>query len=307
MQRLGKNHGGYRGETVEIEKVLLDIQQAAAEKNWTRDPVPGPVEFIAWRRAVPSPRRRVYLSTGIHGDEPAGPLAALQLLRENHWPADAALWLCPCLNPSGFALNRRENSAGIDLNRDYRHLQSAEVARPRAVARAAAGFRPGALPARGLGSARVLSLRVESRPPPSLAERIIDAVAAVCPVDPSPVIEERPAQNGIIRPVINPLDRPQWPESLYLIAQNKTRLSYTFEAPSDFPMATRRRRAGRRRAGARCGCSESGGPCWRASAFRSKPQKAVANFGPPPQCKGTAIFWMQPLASRKPWADDRPC
>ncbi|MGA2556972.1 MAG: DUF2817 domain-containing protein, partial [Verrucomicrobiota bacterium] len=127
MQKLGKNHGGYHGETVEIEKVLLDIEQAAAERNWTRDPVPGPVELIAWRRDAPSPRGRVYLSTGIHGDEPAGPLAVLQLLREDLWPGDAALWLCPCLNPSGFALNRRENSAGIDLNRDYRHRQSAEV------------------------------------------------------------------------------------------------------------------------------------------------------------------------------------
>jgi len=239
MQRLGKNHGGYRGETVEIEKVLLDIQQAAAERNWTRDPVPGPVEFIAWRRAVPSPRRRVYLSTGIHGDEPAGPLAALQLLREDLWPGDAALWLCPCLNPSGFALNRRENSAGIDLNRDYRHRQSAEV---RAHAQWL-GEQPDfdlALCLHEDWEAHgfyLYELNPEHRP--SLAESIIDAVAGVCPIDPSPVIEERPAQNGIIRPVINPLDRPQWPESLYLIAQNKTRLSYTFEAPSDFPMATR--------------------------------------------------------------------
>jgi hypothetical protein len=95
MQRLGKNTGGYHGETIEIQKVLLEMEQAAAGKNWTRDQIPAPVELIAWRRAVPSPRYRVYISAGIHGDEPAGPLAALQLLRENHWPADAALWLCP--------------------------------------------------------------------------------------------------------------------------------------------------------------------------------------------------------------------
>ncbi len=70
---------------------------------------------------------RVYISTGIHGDEPAGPLAALQLLQEDCWPKDAALWMCPCLNPTGFPLNRRENAQGIDLNRDYRHLETAEV------------------------------------------------------------------------------------------------------------------------------------------------------------------------------------
>ncbi len=63
----------------------------------------------------------------MHGDEPAGPLAVLRLLQEDDWPGDAAIWLCPCLNPTGFPLNRRENASGIDLNRDYRHLQSAEV------------------------------------------------------------------------------------------------------------------------------------------------------------------------------------
>ena len=70
---------------------------------------------------------RIYLSTGIHGDEPAGPLAALRLLQENQWPENAELWFCPCLNPMGFVLNRRENADGKDLNRDYRHLETTEV------------------------------------------------------------------------------------------------------------------------------------------------------------------------------------
>jgi hypothetical protein len=35
------------------------------------------------------------------------------------------------------------------------------------------------------------------------------------------------------------MDRPQWPEAVYLVTQNKTRLSYTFEAPSDFPLPVR--------------------------------------------------------------------
>ena len=83
--------------------------------------------FLAYRRGTPSARIRVYISAGIHGDEPAGPLAALQLLQEDCWPGDAALWMCPCLNPTGFPLNRRENAQGIDLNRDYRHLETAEV------------------------------------------------------------------------------------------------------------------------------------------------------------------------------------
>ena len=85
--------------------------------------------FLACRRVTPVEGKRIYISTGIHGDEPAGPLAALELIQCDAWPADAAVWLCPCLNPAGFALNRREHPEGIDLNRDYRLPQSASNAR----------------------------------------------------------------------------------------------------------------------------------------------------------------------------------
>lgn len=239
VQRLGINIGGYHGETIEIQKTLREIEQAAAENHWTRDAVPGPVEFFAWRRAVPSPRRRVYISAGIHGDEPAGPLAALALLRENHWPGDTALWLCPCLNPSGFALNRRENGAGLDLNRDYRHLESAEIRAHVQWLQQQPQFDLSLCLHEDWESHGFYLYELNPERRPSLAESIIDSVAAACPVDPSPVIENWPAQNGVIRPAINPMDRPRWPESLYLVSQSKSRLSYTFEAPSDFPLPVR--------------------------------------------------------------------
>jgi hypothetical protein len=35
------------------------------------------------------------------------------------------------------------------------------------------------------------------------------------------------------------MDRPQWPEAVYLASQGKTPMSYTFEAPSDFPLPVR--------------------------------------------------------------------
>ena len=73
---------------------------------------------------------------------------------------------------------------------------------------------------------------------PSRAEAVIAAVRPRCPVDASEVIEGRPAVGGVIRPDIQPATRPDWPEALYLVA-HKTRHSYTLEAPSDFPLATR--------------------------------------------------------------------
>src|SRR5262249_59143326 len=73
---------------------------------------------------------------------------------------------------------------------------------------------------------------------PSLARQVIERVATVCLIDQSDLIEGRPARGGIILPMINPLTRTDWPEAFFLI-MNKTRLSYTLEAPSDFPLHVR--------------------------------------------------------------------
>lgn len=79
-------------------------------------------------------------------------------------------------------------------------------------------------------------MNLESQP--SLAQSIIAGVEKVCPVDRSDVIEGRAAHNGIIRPSLDPRMRPQWPEAFFLLT-HKTKLSYTLEAPSDYPLSTR--------------------------------------------------------------------
>jgi hypothetical protein len=56
-------------------------------------------EVTAWER--PSPGKRVYLSAGIHGDEPAGPLALLELLHGGFFDSGIHWILCPALNPAG--------------------------------------------------------------------------------------------------------------------------------------------------------------------------------------------------------------
>jgi hypothetical protein len=233
VQRLGQNTGGYHGETIDIQWVLQQMDQAIAGKNWVRDP-----EFFALRRPNPAAHVCVYISTGTHGDEPAGPLAALRLLQEDVWPQDAALWFCPCLNPTGFPHNRRENAAGIDLNRDYRHLISTEVRAHVAWLQRQPAFDIALCLHEDWESNGFYLYELNPENRPAFAEKILDAAAQHCPVDTSPLIESWPAQNGVIRPQLIPTDRPQWPEALYLIT-HKTRQSYTLEAPSDFPLPAR--------------------------------------------------------------------
>jgi hypothetical protein len=245
VQKLGKNHDGYHGETIDIRAVLDEVVITAQRNRWISEIFyeTGDCKWIALHRspfAIASPKStiRLYISAGIHGDEPAGPLAALRLLQDNHWPAHLEVFLLPCLNPAGFRLNQRANGGGIDLNRDYRHPKSAE--------------------------ARAHIAWLERQPPfdwylclhedweshgfylyeqtpdhkPSLAEKMIAAVKTVCPIDLSENIEGRAAHGGIIRPILNPLERPDWPEAFYLIS-HKARQGYTLEAPSDFPLPVR--------------------------------------------------------------------
>ena len=245
MQRLNKNHNGYHGETIDIRAVLRDIESTATQHGWTSEAFGKQGEFnlLALRRPSPStlnPQRatRIYLSSGIHGDEPAGPLAALRLLRENQWPENVELWFCPCLNPMGFVLNRRENADGRDLNRDYRNPQTVEVRAHLAWLERQPQFDLYLCLHEDWESHGFYLYEQNPDPKPSLAEKMIEAVRKVCPIDLSENIEGRVAKQGIVRPNIKPHERPDWPEAFYLIT-HKSRQGYTLEAPSDFPLNVR--------------------------------------------------------------------
>ena len=240
MEQRAKNQGGYQGERIDIQAVLEDDLAAVRRHGWQVDRLPAAagLDLLAFRRESSRPQRKVYISTGIHGDEPAGPLAMRQLLQENRWPEEVSLWLCPCLNPAGFPLNRRLAGAGIDPNRDYLHLRTAEIRTHVAWLEQQPRFDLALCLHEDWESAGFYVYELNPNRQPSLAEKMTRAVEAVCPIDPSPVIEGREASGGIIRPDLDPAKRPEWPESFYLI-MNKTRLSYTLEAPSELALATR--------------------------------------------------------------------
>lgn len=247
MQRLGKNHGGYLGETIDIRAVLREVETVAHLHSWSSEIFheQGELKLFAFRRTPTSSSRsatqrhpRLYISAGIHGDEPAGPLAAMKLLQENCWPDNVEIILLPCLNPVGFVLNRRENGEGIDLNRDYRNSKSAETRAHFAWLERQPKFDIYLCLHEDWESHGFYLYEQNPDHQPSVADKIIAVVRNVCPVDRSELIEGRPAKDGVIRPNIQPDERPDWPEAFYLIT-SKSRLGYTLEAPSDFPLITR--------------------------------------------------------------------
>ena len=236
---------GYQGEPIDIQQVLGKVKEIAERTGWKRDSISlvnqggtKEKELLAYHRVSKPSLRRVYLSTGIHGDEPAGPVAILQLLKDNIWPTGVDIFLCPCLNPTGFPQSRRENALGIDLNRDYRDSQSEETRHHVEWLKRKPRFDVTLCLHEDWEAKGFYIYELNPDDQPSFARKIISRVADACPIDRSSEIDGWPSENGVINPNKDPFSRPQWPEALYLIT-NKTRLSYTVETPSSLPLETR--------------------------------------------------------------------
>jgi murein peptide amidase A len=240
VQRLGRNQGGYFGEGIDVHAVMAEQRDCARAHGWDTDSIAAEngVQLPAFRRYAARATRRLYLSSGIHGDEPAGPLALRELLRDNSWPDDAEIWMCPCLNPTAFPKSTRESAAGVDLNRDYKHQRTPEVRAHIAWLEKQPRFDLCLCLHEDWEAQGFYVYEVNPDHCPSLAEKMVEAARAVCPIDHSTLIDGRAAKDGIIRPNIDPTLRPEWPEAFYLL-MHKTRQSYTLEAPSDFPLTVR--------------------------------------------------------------------
>jgi murein peptide amidase A len=61
----------------------------------------------------------VMLAAGVHGDEPAGPHALLELAQNDDLDPHFAYRIWPCTNPTGFDARTRESIDGTDVNRTF--------------------------------------------------------------------------------------------------------------------------------------------------------------------------------------------
>jgi protein MpaA len=195
-------------------------------------------DLIAWEKPGAGPR--TYLSAGIHGDEPAGPMALLQLLQSGVFDGEGSWALCPALNPTGLASGTRENFEGRDLNRDYFTLRTSETSAH----------------VRWLQSIgfidRFISLHEDweatgfyfyeincEEDCPDRALTILQAVAPWFSPEPALLVDGHDVREAgwIYHPA--EADLPEdWPEAIYL-AKNGCRVSFTFETPSSAPLRSR--------------------------------------------------------------------
>lgn len=219
---------------------LPRFAEAAEAHGFTRIPFGKTAagELIAWEK--PGPGAPYYLSAGIHGDEPAGPLALLELMRTGAFHDDHHWLLCPALNPTGLAANTRTNSQGEDLNRDYWNRRTIEV-------HAHAGWLETVPVPRCL-----ISLHEDwessgfyfyeincGTDRPERAHAILDAAGPWFPPEPNSVIDDHDVREPGWIYHASEADLPElWPEAIYL-AKRGCPLSFTFETPSSSALARR--------------------------------------------------------------------
>ena len=193
----------------------------------------------AYTKRTPGPRLRVYLSAGIHGDEPAPPLALLRLMEEGFFDERCTWFICPLLNPTGLAARTRENADGIDLHRDYKNPRSPEIQAHVRWLQNQPNFDLAVCLHEDWEARGFYLYELKAETPPSLARTMVDAARPHCPIETAAVIDDRPVtEPGIIHPRGDPLLRETWPEAVYLRNFHST-LIYTIETPSALPLPQR--------------------------------------------------------------------
>jgi protein MpaA len=174
----------------------------------------------------------LYISAGIHGDEPASCWALLGWAEKNiELLSSFPVILLPCLNPWGFVNNSRNDQGGIDMNRiwDHHHPLVNRIVE------------------RLQGLSFLLSINLhedydangiylyEPDVPclnDSWAQVILGAGASILPIDSRCAIDGRIATKGIIRPSLKDANGKGLPEALYLITNHGSR-NFTIETPSE--------------------------------------------------------------------------
>ncbi|MDE0317250.1 MAG: M14 family metallocarboxypeptidase [Candidatus Poribacteria bacterium] len=207
----------------------------------------------------------IYVSAGIHGDEPAAVECALRLVEllvdsDLHnrfpFPLNEYNWLIsPCDNPYGYERDIRENSAGFDLNRMFEtptqcpetafiaeSLQRKQCAHPQNTRSNNTIRKRGKIEL-------ALDLHEDSESDGFyLWERrtsqclpignvIVKNVAGLCSINQEPLIEDHRNENGVVT-LLDQVTTKGWTRGRYLAEQVNTRC-LILETPTQLDWETR--------------------------------------------------------------------
>jgi len=180
----------------------------------------------------------VYLSAGIHGDEPAA-TEGLISWAEAHPELLCSLpcVLFPCLNPWGLVNNSRCDEQGRDLNRTFQHDHVPHLQALKAYLKPLR-FRL-ALNLHEDYDGHGLYIYELERHTPFWGEALIEIARPLIPIETRTLIDNRRVSKpGLLRRKIHIEKFTAIPEAIYLHHHHAER-TFTFETPSEFALEQR--------------------------------------------------------------------
>jgi len=193
--------------------------------------------YVVSSKKLHPDRPHIYISAGIHGDEPASCAGLIRWAEKSAAIFKRAnVLLFPCLNPWGLVNNVRYDAHQRDLNRTYHSMKIPCTAAHLRIL----GEQPfdGALCLHEDYDACGLYLYEIYGDGENWGEPIRDAAGKVLPVDPRKNIDGRKAEKGIVRRRLKSLKMAHQPEALHLFIKHSRRV-ITFETPSEFDIEHR--------------------------------------------------------------------
>lgn len=193
---------------------------------------------VYWLRSPRLPKTgAVYLSAGIHGDEPGATEGLVAWAEGNVRSLRARPFVIfPCLNPWGLLNNSRLNADHHDLNRQFHHDADSMI---RALKQLIAGhwFSVALTLHEDYDGQGVYIYEVKRRAP-FWAEDLLEIARPILPIEGRTKIDGRASRSGIVRPKINPKKFPMLPEAVWLHLHHSER-TFTIETPSEFALDAR--------------------------------------------------------------------
>jgi hypothetical protein len=181
----------------------------------------------------------IYISAGIHGDEPAATEGLVTWAEQNiKRLANLPLILFPCLNPWGLVNNSRVDATGRDLNRVFHHDEACAVGALKRLIQPY-HFDLALMLHEDYDGQGVYIYELE-KTRPFWGEALLKKVHPVLPVDSRARIDGRKAVSGLVRRKINPkrFQKLGFPEAIYLHLHHAAR-TFTIETPSEFALDRR--------------------------------------------------------------------
>jgi protein MpaA len=179
----------------------------------------------------------IYLSAGIHGDEPAS-TEGLYHWAELHRSIlrDIPVMIFPCLNPWGLVHNRRTDAENRDLNRCF-HLDTIQRIKAQKELMRDHKFRLAMCLHEDYDAQGVYVYEIRKKLT-TFGRELLAAAGYYIPIDARRIIEGRRADQGWIARKINLKKFPLVAEAIYL-ALNHSDRTITAETPSEFDLVPR--------------------------------------------------------------------